>query len=540
MASQVPQASGAGSPARGNVPWVVGVPLEILSMILSSLTNRDRKSLRLTCKVFRDIIPLCLSRVFVSANPLDIEVFRAVADHPKFRHQVTEIIWDDARFIAAPPLSEDEWYAMIDDGIQTLTPRSPEIDPENHPPSWFLRECEDNIQFIAHRKSWDRDHPYHVARQKQVDAQMPPEESLKYYQKLLRQQNEVLVSRSDEKAFVYGIDRFSALRRVVVTPAAHGWLFSPLYGTPTIRSLPYGFNYPIPRGWPTVGLWEVAQYPLPWSEAPEEYKEQWHGTRIVLRILAHSNHNVSELSFDAMSLITAINFMMLEQPCEEYDHFMTILKRPKFSHLDLPLYVGGTGTYLWARESSGNLRRALSKARDLQHVSFSTTLDPGPRGPPIPLTSVFPVEDWPTLRHFGLFRFDVSQTDLLGLLKLLPKTLQSVELGFLDMSRDGGRWSDLLEAIRAELPWSNDTHRPRVRIIMQGYERIIGRGLWLEHEVDRFLYESGENPAHERDSNKPQYGMGEARDLFEPEFTRPHLGPRELDELGIIQWGRSQ
>lgn len=63
-----------------------------------------------------------LSRVFLSANPLNIEVFHAVADHPKFRHQVTEIIWDEARFIAAPPPSEDDWYAMIDDGIQTPTP----------------------------------------------------------------------------------------------------------------------------------------------------------------------------------------------------------------------------------------------------------------------------------------------------------------------------------------------------------------------------------------------------------------------------------
>lgn len=75
---------------------------------------------------------------------------------------------------------------------------------------------------------------------------------------------------------------------------------------------------------------------------------------------------------------------------------------------------------------------------------------------------------------------------------------------------------------------------------MQGYERMIGRGVWLEHEVDKFLYDSGENPMHGRDSNNPQYGMGEVRDLFEPEFTRPNLSHRELDELGFIQWGRSQ
>jgi hypothetical protein len=520
------------------MPWLADVPLEILLLILSSLTNRDRKSLRLTCKVLQNTIPLCFSRVFLSLNPVDIEVFRAVADHPTFRHQVTEIIWDEARFIAAPPRTEDEWYSIIEHGIKT--PPLLETGPEVSPPSWFLNECEKNIRFITHRKLWDGDHPYHIARQKRIDAQMPPEESWKYYQKLLRQQNEVLLARSDEKAFVYGIDRFPALRRVVVTPAAHGWLFSPLYGTPTIRSLPYGFNYPIPRGWPTAALYEVAQYPLPWSEAPEEYKEQWHGTRVVLRILAQSNHNVSELSFDTVSLTTGINYMMLEQPCDEYDYFMSILKRPKFSHLDLPLYVGGNGTYRWARETRGNLCRALSQARDLQHVSFSTTLDPGPMDPPIHLTSVFPVEDWPSLRHFGLFRFDVSKSDLLDLLKLLPKTLQSVELGLLDLDHDGISWSELLETIHTELPWSNDTYRPSVRIIMPGYEPMTGRGVWLEHEVNQFLYDSAKNPMQKGDSGNPQYGMGELRDLFEPEYTRPNLGYRELDELGFIQWGRSQ
>jgi hypothetical protein len=246
-------------------------------------------------------------------------MFHALADHPKFPRQVTEIIWDEARFIPTPSPSEDEWYAMIEHGIQTSTLRSREIDPESDPPSWFLKECKENIQFITQRKKWDQDYPYHFSRQRQVDAQMPLENRWKHYQILLRQQNEIRASRSDENAFVYGLNRFPALRRVRVTPAAHGWLFSRLYGTPTIRSLPYGFIYPIPRRWPTMGLWGVSQYSLPWSEAPDEYKEQWHGTRIVLRILAQHKHNVSELSFDTVSLTTGINFMVLEQLCEEYD-----------------------------------------------------------------------------------------------------------------------------------------------------------------------------------------------------------------------------
>lgn len=71
---------------------------------------------------------------------------------------------------------------------------------------------------------------------------------------------------------------------------------------------------------------------------------------------------------------------------------------------------------------------------------------------------------------------------------------------------------------------------------MPGYEPMIGRGVWLEHEVNQFLYDSAENPMQKGDSGNPQYGMGELRDPFEPEYTRPNLGYRELNELGFIQW----
>ncbi len=51
----------------------------------SLLPNRDIKSLRLVYRGLHSAIPLRLTRVFLSANPLNIEVFRAVADHDVFR-----------------------------------------------------------------------------------------------------------------------------------------------------------------------------------------------------------------------------------------------------------------------------------------------------------------------------------------------------------------------------------------------------------------------------------------------------------------------
>jgi hypothetical protein len=70
------------------------LPFELWSCIAGYLTNADVKSLRLTCAQFNNAVPLRIDRVFLSANPLNIEVFRKIASHKKFRHSVNEVIRD--------------------------------------------------------------------------------------------------------------------------------------------------------------------------------------------------------------------------------------------------------------------------------------------------------------------------------------------------------------------------------------------------------------------------------------------------------------
>jgi hypothetical protein len=129
------------------------------------LPNRDLKSLRLASKQLGETTPLLFSRVFLSANSLDIKVLRSVANHPEIREQVTEIIWDDARFVSAPTSWEDYEPYADRSGLH--------ITDEEGCPKWFLQECRNNICSMKQRKARDVDRPDHIARQQQVDAQMP-------------------------------------------------------------------------------------------------------------------------------------------------------------------------------------------------------------------------------------------------------------------------------------------------------------------------------------------------------------------------------
>ncbi|OGE49728.1 hypothetical protein PENARI_c020G01495 [Penicillium arizonense] len=181
-------------------PWLLRFPPEMISLIVSFLPNKDVKSLRLTCKTLGEITP-SLSRVFLSANSLNIQVFRAVADHPKFRQQITEIIWDDARFVSAPLIWE-EAHSIID-------PQRLQTNLDEGCPNWFVEQCEENRYMMKRRKN-------------QMDAEMPLKACWKYYSQILNDQKTVIESQDDEKSFLYGLERFPRLKRVTVTPAAHG------------------------------------------------------------------------------------------------------------------------------------------------------------------------------------------------------------------------------------------------------------------------------------------------------------------------------
>lgn len=493
------------------------LPAELLNEIPSYLTGKDIKNLRLVSKLFSHI-SLRLSRVFISANPIDIEVFRSIADHEAYRRGVTEIIWDEARF--GNPRSGCSGYEM----------------EFREAPCEYRHACKDNMQEILNRRSMYAVHfPFEKAIDEQVKAQIPVFESWLLYCEYADRQNEVLEDGGDIKAFEYGLERFPALERITLTPAAHGITFNPLYKTPMLRSLPYGFNYNIPRGWPGTYFYSRCE---PWET--EADKEPWRGFREVIRCLAENKAPlVKDLVLDVHQLPTGLTCHFFDHACPEYDQLVAVLRRPGFRRFDLALTAGGQPSSDWVSFRNGRIRRALAEtSEDLEHFHLRTDQGALPdlntgldsSGLPshfTPLLDIVPVERWSKLRHFGLSMFLVRQDDVLSLLLALPATIRTVELSFLCFLVDGGSYKALLDEMRDTLDWRtrDAAVRPKVKIGLKlsTSSTVDGRAIWLEREVDSFLYEGGPClfPREDCPNDVRSGDGGMIRDAFQPEINGP-------------------
>ncbi|KAK1721904.1 hypothetical protein BDP67DRAFT_586852 [Colletotrichum lupini] len=510
------------------VDFITTSPFEISALIFSHLDNCDLKALRLACnKVANFVRPhLRFNRVFMSASPLDIKVFRAIAEDDTFRRDVREIIWDDARYETPPP------------------------------PDPRLRHLDEDLQ------DYDAETlPQHLETAKQLESQLPLDIAYTHYRELLAEQNNVLSTSADIAAFEWALenDRFPSLRRITLTPAAHGILFHPLYPTPAIRALPYGFNYPLPRGWPVPPKDGDKAMSGDWES--EDYQECWRGFRHVVRILAHQKSTkIKELMIDGNQIWSGLpcSIFYAPEPCVEYDNLVAVIKKPGFTTLRLSLVVGGQETKNYLAFRNGRLRKALEA--DLRHFSLETgeddDLENGDypshwvRDHFIPLRSVFPVETWKNLAHFGLTRWLVRQSDLLEFLAALPQTLRSVELSFLSFMKGHGNYRDLLFAIRDTLGWQERTASARPRLLIRDFPGVplAGRAVWVEDALQRFLYDGGENPYPIPPRNavvtgqtitwEPGiltvgHGFGMEKDALEPRFERPYESADKLIEMGI-------
>ncbi|KAF3897969.1 F-box domain-containing protein [Trichophyton interdigitale] len=482
------------------------LPLEIRILIFSYLPNSTIKNLRLTCSSIKNATRLGLDRVFLSIQKRDIEVFRNIASHETMRLQVKEIIWDDGSFSQSPledVVERDGEYLGQVSGLpyEKVPAERCQGSSPKYCPKWFSRECHENLSgFVA----GEYDHSLAaelMERVMELHELLPPWESWERYKEYLKDQLEVLDSEADVEALKFGLERFPALRKITIIPTAHRKLFSPLYPTPNIRSLPCMFNYPIPQPWPISDEETFPVNATPWTEDAQEFlKDRWRGFRVVTRCLAEQagKHQVTDLVIDPGNLKTGINYNIFNAPCRELSNFTTMLEQPGFKRLDLTLFVGGKEDLVWTPFKDSHYHSTFSKCPDLEHITFGT--DRGFYATEelsmdhfTSLLSLFPVQKWSKLRHFGLSSFPVVQSDIINLLDAMPLTLRTVELTGLIFINDGENYNSLLTAMRDTLDWKERAveDRPRVAFWTNTSNMLHA---YMEQTVSSYLYGDGENP----------------------------------------------
>jgi hypothetical protein len=176
---------------------------------------------------------LRLDRVFISPNTRNIEVFRTIADHEDYRHQVKDIVWDDTQLPRDITLSNKEFSEIVEGRLDWEYIFQCSTDGI---PDWFAYGCYRN-NIALKRKPLEG------------ESGLSLKDSWSYYLQLLVQQHDLLASHADTLTFSYELGRFPCLKRTTLTAAAHGFLDNPGYETSMTRSFPRGFNYPFTHAW---------------------------------------------------------------------------------------------------------------------------------------------------------------------------------------------------------------------------------------------------------------------------------------------------
>ncbi|KAJ4139683.1 hypothetical protein NW768_001024 [Fusarium equiseti] len=517
------------------------LPVEIIRAVCSQLSNGDIKSLRLTCRLLRDISHLNFDRVFISANPRNIEVLLAIANHDVFRFCVREIVWDDAvlKDVANKDNDGPSGYSSGESDF--------EDDAANEDEEIMSRDltylCKDAIETSEGRlKGFDNNYYSDDKQHRQLDNLMRSRDSLAYWNGLLKEQEKVLRSGADETAFRYALQRFPRLNKVTVTPATHGFLFTPLHQTPMIRAFPSGFVYPLPRGWPSdegPSLDDSDGFPDGWEN--EDERKQWRGVCIVSKVLADlaESLQVSELSLDSHRLPTGIDYTLFKTPNDDYDNLCKIVEQPGFKSITISLitaYISDRDPEDFDFYRNGMISGLLARAPHLESFVYQTDYSHNPGAADeedifVSLLDIFPIDTWSTgrLKHFGLQGILVTQNDLVSFLAKLPSTLQSVELSFLAMV-DGNDYAGLLTDIRDKLDWRHRSKSERIQVTICVTSPNVpheGRYISLDREVQEYIYGDGPSPFHITegvDGAFVPFGTGIVLDEFDSSFRRTYNG----------------
>ncbi len=353
---------------------LIDLPVDILSLFIDQLIQRDLKRLRLVCRTLHEITVLRIPRVFLSPSRANIDAFYGILQHKTLRKHVREIIWDDARlhFYRRQPLrlSQQEAIQLRED----LRLQVREVEKTY---DLYLIEVQGQFRYSRGIEESNRMMELWGSN---IPKCLSLEDSFDLYNRLYDEQQVIIESREDVEALRLGLLSFPALKRVTVTPEA--WrvksLF-PRYETPFFRSLPPGFKMPIP--WPWLGSDyaglsddQLDRLMLPWDQSHEE----WRGYQIVVDTLlaTASMHQVEELTIDTNGELTGISYQLFtSHESIGYTRTVQLLQTTQLTTLELCLNTQTAEETDFSCLHNQLLKSALSHLTSLKHLALAVSID---------------------------------------------------------------------------------------------------------------------------------------------------------------------
>lgn len=414
------------------------LPPEVQLVLAGFIPNRDIKSLRLTCKQASKTFLPRFDRVFISPNRRALDIFKAIAEDERFRHQVREIAWDDCRFYAWNTYDMNRWgdYCRYSDSVRTLETFTNE-----------LQKYLDGLESFGNPPDDDPDVPW-LSPHEDKDNRwgtcttcnpVDYEASFKRYEKLFREQDAIIREEEDRVVFRLGLAAFPRLRTVTITNGVYQ--LNDKCKTPLAVDILPGIVIPERWAWPS-GF--SANFPShPWLQVSKIYR----GFTVATEELANGTHQIENFIVrdEDERGCSGIGQQLLKPRNRTLESFQALVARPGLKRLELPIFSARFGRHGglesryhdWDFLRNGILRNTLSQASDLEHFCFSVSgrfahdtnwLTYG-NADCTPLLSFLPVSCWPNLRHLALYQLFVELEDLGRLLRELPETVETIHLG---------------------------------------------------------------------------------------------------------------
>lgn len=224
----------------------ISLPVDIWRLFFDYLTQRDLKKVRLVNRTLHNLVNLRITRVLLSPNRTNMDAFGGIAASEIFRTQVREIIWDGAKleFYKRQKLSEFDALWLREKlrlGARYLIPQEKTF-------QHFVHETEEQAKDLNEEEASTRKEELWGANTEEMSL----EESFDLYNRLYDEQQAIIESGEDAETLILGLTSFPNLERVTISSETWRirYLF-PRFPTPFFRSLPPGFQMPLP--WPWLG-----------------------------------------------------------------------------------------------------------------------------------------------------------------------------------------------------------------------------------------------------------------------------------------------